>query len=60
LRVLGLDGAVRLLLGALKVELRVRLPFAPGLAAALAPRPDLAEPVRLGDAAIAPLPRGRL
>jgi len=51
---------VRLLPGALKVEFSVRLPFALGLADALAPRPDLAEPVGLGDAAIAPLPRGRL
>jgi hypothetical protein len=66
LRALGFDGVVRLLLGALKVELRVWLPFASGLAAALVPRPDLAAALvsrpnlvtlRPGDAAIAPLLR---
>ena len=60
LRALGFDGVVRFLLGALKVDFSVRLPLASGLADALAPRLDLVEPVRLGDAAIAPLPRGRL
>jgi hypothetical protein len=47
LRALGLDGAVRLLL-------------ALGLADALAVRPGLVVPARLGDAAIAPPLRGRL
>jgi hypothetical protein len=60
LRALGFDGVVRLLLGALKVEFSVRLPLASGLADALALRPDLANPGRLGDAAIAPLLRDRL
>ena len=60
LRALGLDGVVRLLLGALKVDFSVRLPLASGLADVLALRLDLVEPVWLGDAAIAPLLRGRL
>ena len=60
LRALGLDGVARLLLGALKVDFSVRLPLASGLADALAPRPGLAKPVGLGDAAIAPLLRGRV
>ena len=60
LRALGLDGVARLLLGALKVDFSVWLPLASGLADALAPRPGLAKPVGLGDAAIAPLLRGRV
>jgi hypothetical protein len=60
LRALGLDGVVRLLLGALKVDFSVRLPLASGLAEVLALRLDLVEPVRLGDTATAPLLRGRL
>ncbi|MED5380949.1 MAG: hypothetical protein VYC47_00140 [Verrucomicrobiota bacterium] len=60
LRALGLDGVVRLLLGALKVDFSVRLPLASGLADVLALRLDLVKPVGLGDAAIAPLLRGRV
>jgi len=60
LRALGFDGVVRLLLGALKVEFSVRLPLASGLADVPALRLDLVEPARLGDAATAPLLRGRL
>ena len=60
LRARGLDGVVRLLLGALKVDFSVRLPLASGLADVLALRLDLVEPVRLGDAATPPLLRGRL
>jgi hypothetical protein len=60
LRALGFDGVVRFLIGALKVDFSVRLPLASGLADALAPRLDLVEPVRLGDAASASLLRGRL
>jgi hypothetical protein len=60
LRALGFEGVVRLLLGALKVEFSVRLPLASGLADVLALRLDLVEPARLGDAATAPLFRGRL
>ena len=59
-RALGLDGVVRLLLGALKVDFSVRLPLASGLADELALRLDLVAPVRLGDAATPPLLRGRL
>jgi|TARA_B100001964_G_scaffold105590_1_gene117883 hypothetical protein len=70
LRALGFDGVVRLLLGALKVELRVWLRLALGLTDELAARPllrpdlvrvrpDLAR-LRSGDAAIAPLLRVRL
>lgn len=60
MRALGLDGAARRVLGALKVGVSVRLRLALGLADALALRPRLAEPVGLGDAAIAALLRGRL
>lgn len=48
------------MLGPLKVEFSVRLPLASGLADVLALRLDLVEPARLGDAATAPLLRGRL
>jgi DNA-binding transcriptional LysR family regulator len=51
LRALGLDGVVRLLPGAPRVEPMVWLLLTPGLAAALAPRPDWAGAERLGDAA---------
>ena len=60
LRALGLDGAARRVLGALKVDCSVRLRLALGLADATARRPVFVELVRLGDAAIAPLLRGRL
>ena len=60
IRALGLDGVARLLLGALKVDFSVRLPLASGLADVLALRLDLVKPVGLGDAAIAPLLRGRV
>ncbi|MBT6104095.1 MAG: hypothetical protein HOH62_09345 [Verrucomicrobia bacterium] len=60
MRALGFDGVVRLLLGPLKLEFSVRLPLASGLADVLALRLDLVEPARLGDAATAPLLRGRL
>ena len=59
-RALGFVGVVRLLLGVLKVDFSVLLPFASGLAEVLALRLDLVEPVRLGDTAAAPLLRERL
>ena len=51
LRALGLDGVARLLPGAPSVEPTAWLLLAPGLAAALAPRPDWAGAERPGDAA---------
>ena len=57
LRALGLDGVVRLLPGAPRVEPTVWPLLALGLAAVLAPRPDLAGAARPGDAAAALLLR---
>ncbi|MBO94748.1 MAG: hypothetical protein CMI32_07620 [Opitutales bacterium] len=57
LRELGFDGVERRVLGALNVDVSVRLLLALGLADAVALRPALADRVLLGEAAIFPLLR---